>query len=173
MRLGGISERRPFSCSSDNWNPMTGNRSFIKPSAQTKLKGYTGLILCAGWLSVWLTVYVNIGVRSAFSPKPSRFIWWLKILSNNLWRWLIKRKYKFWILDDLFVLHELAHKVSVSSGPYIMNRWPDWYGTNGIWIETPCDQLYDYVFQQMLFRAEVPVKWNKRDMNRWAVGLNI
>ena len=84
-----------------------------------------------------------------------------------------KKKCKFWILADLFVLHELAHTVSVSSGPYIMNRWPDWYGTNGIWIETPCDQLYDYVFQQMLFRAQVRVKWNKRDMNRWDIGLKI
>ena len=39
MGLGGISERRRSGCSSNNWNPMTGNRSFIKPSAQTKLKG--------------------------------------------------------------------------------------------------------------------------------------
>ena len=69
--------------------------SFIKPSALTKLKGYTGSILCAvcfsGCLSVWLTVCVHNRVRSAFSPKPSRSIWWLKILSNNSWRWLIKK----------------------------------------------------------------------------------
>ena len=70
-----------------------------------------------------------------------------------------KKKCKFWILADLFVLHELAHNVSVSSGPYIMNT-P---------CETPCDQLYDYVFQQMLFRAEGRVKWNKRDMHRYQV----
>ena len=56
MGLGGISERRRSSCSSNSWNPMTGNRSFIKPSAQTKLKGYTGFILCAVCFSSCLSV---------------------------------------------------------------------------------------------------------------------